>query len=114
MKRVLPAFALGCVLAFSFFPGPGGLGGRQGSAAPAAARFVAIVLGAGGGPSQDDLSAYLLAPAGALDFVALDTGTLLPGIRKAHAMGSLRDVQVPPDSPLTPEGFAQQGQRLEL
>ncbi len=59
----------------------GWLAAASGQTAPA---FVAIVLGAGGGPSQDDLSAYLLAPAGSADFVCLDAGTLLSGIRHPH------------------------------
>jgi len=68
-------------------------------------RLVAIVLGAGGGPGQDDLSAYLLAPAGSADFVCLDAGTLLAGIRLARARGSFGDLGVPPDSPLGPDGW---------
>jgi 3',5'-cyclic-nucleotide phosphodiesterase len=70
-----------------------------------APRFVTVVLGAGGGPSQDDLSAYLLAPSGSGDFVALDAGTLLSGIRRAHALGSFGSVRPPLDSPLAAEGW---------
>ncbi len=53
------------------------LAGATPGAGQGAPAFVAIVLGAGGGPGQDDLSAYLLAPAGSTDYVALDAGTLL-------------------------------------
>lgn len=67
--------------------------------------FVAVVLGAGGGPGQDDLSAYLLAPAGSSDFVCLDAGTLLAGIRIAHARGSFGDVRAPAGSPLGLDGW---------
>jgi 3',5'-cyclic-nucleotide phosphodiesterase len=67
--------------------------------------FVAIVLGAGGGPGQDDLSAYLLAPAGSADFACLDAGTLLPGIRAAYTRGSFRAIGVPTDQLLSPEGW---------
>ena len=73
-----------------------------GQSAPA---FVAVVLGAGGGPGQDDLSAYLVAPAGSTDYVALDAGTLLAGIRRAWAAGSFGDLRVPAGSALSPEGF---------
>jgi 3',5'-cyclic-nucleotide phosphodiesterase len=74
------------------------------AAGPAPA-FVAVVLGAGGGPGQDDLSAYLLAPAGSLDFACLDAGTLLAGIRSAYARGSFGAVGVPADQPLSPDGW---------
>ena len=79
-----------------------GLGAAQDTAAP---RFVTIVLGAGGGPYQDDLSAYLLAPVGSSEFVALDAGTLLVGIRRAWAAGRFRDLPIPADGPLAPEGW---------
>lgn len=70
-----------------------------------AAHFVAIALGAGGGPGQDDLSAYLLAPAGSSDYVALDAGTLLAGIRKAWHAGSFGGLRPPADATLVPEGW---------
>jgi len=47
--------------------------------------FTVIVLGAGGGPSEDDLSSYLLARRGESSFVGLDAGTLGTGIRRAAA-----------------------------
>jgi len=72
---------------------------------PPSPRFVAIALGAGGGPGQDDLSAYLLAPAGSSDYVALDAGTLLAGIKKAWNAGSFRDLRPPADATLAPEGW---------
>jgi 3',5'-cyclic-nucleotide phosphodiesterase len=76
-------------------------------AAPALGQpaFVAIVLGAGGGPGQDDLSAYLLAPVGSTDFVCLDAGTLLAGIRAARARGGFGDLRVPADASLTADGW---------
>jgi 3',5'-cyclic-nucleotide phosphodiesterase len=75
------------------------------AAAQAPPAFVAVVLGAGGGPGQDDLSAYLLAPAGSADFVGLDAGTLLSGIRLAWARGSFGDLRPPADATLGPEGW---------
>jgi 3',5'-cyclic-nucleotide phosphodiesterase len=54
--------------------------------------FVSIVLGAAGGLSEDNLSAYLLAPRGSTDFICLDAGTVLTGIRKALETGSLSEV----------------------
>ena len=59
------------------------------------ARFVSIVLGAGGGLSEGNLSAYLLAPVGSSDFICLDAGTIHDGILKAHARGSFSDVDIP-------------------
>jgi 3',5'-cyclic-nucleotide phosphodiesterase len=67
--------------------------------------FVAVVLGAGGGPGQDDLSAYLLAPVGSSDFACFDAGTLLAGVRAAHTRGSFGAIGVPTDQLLTPEGW---------
>ena len=74
----------------------------------AAAKFVSIVLGTAGGLEEQNLSAYLLAPIGSKDFVALDAGTLLTGLRKARMMGSLWDIHVPPESDLTIEGWVLQ------
>ena len=70
-----------------------------------AARFVSVALGVAGGITEDNLTSYLLAPAGTTDFVALDAGTLLSGIRKAYDMGSFGDLRAPPDADLTPEGW---------
>lgn len=72
---------------------------------PPSPSFSVIALGAGGGPGQDDLSAYLLAPAGSSDYVALDAGTLLAGIKKAWNAGSFRDLRPPADATLAPEGW---------
>jgi 3',5'-cyclic-nucleotide phosphodiesterase len=83
--------------------------GQEGiSTETSTAKFVVIVLGAAGGLSEDNLSAYLLAPTGSTDFIALDAGTLLAGIRKAQIMGSLWDIHLPPQSTLTPEGWVLQ------
>jgi 3',5'-cyclic-nucleotide phosphodiesterase len=71
----------------------------------APARFVAIVLGAAGGLSEENLTAYLLAPAGDRRFMALDAGTLLAGIKVARSMGSFDDIRVPPESALTLDGW---------
>jgi 3',5'-cyclic-nucleotide phosphodiesterase len=62
---------------------------------PEPGRFTAIVLGAGGGLYEGDLSAFLLAPAGSTDFISLDAGTILSGLRRAHERGSLRGLEDP-------------------
>ena len=68
-------------------------------------KFVTIVLGNTGGPREDSLSSYLLAPKGENAFVALDAGTLLVGISNAIKMGSFGDISVPSDSPFNLEGW---------
>ncbi len=42
--------------------------------------FKVIVLGSGGGPLENNLSSYLLAPTASSDYIALDAGTLLSEI----------------------------------
>lgn len=68
------------------------------------AKFAAIVLGASGGLREGDLSAYLLAPSGSTNFICLDAGTVLAGIREAYRMGSFGALSTSPESGLTPEG----------
>ncbi len=58
-------------------------------------RFVSIVLGSAGGLLAGETSSYLLAPAGSHDFVALDAGTLLTGLRHARRAGSLSHIPLP-------------------
>jgi len=70
--------------------------------------FTAIVLGASGGVDEGNLSAYLLAPRGSNDFIALDAGTLMAGLRKANAVGSLAGMGQPADSNVAPEVFVLQ------
>lgn len=67
-------------------------------------RFVCVVLGAAGGLTEGDLSSYLIAPAKRTDFVALDAGTLMTGLRAGIAAGSFDNIKMPPDSPLCREG----------
>lgn len=68
------------------------------------AKFIAIPLGTKGGLNEADLSSYLLAPAGSTNFIAFDAGTLLAGLRQAKQKGSLQDIEIPADSPLSLEG----------
>ena len=62
-------------------------------------KFATIVLGNTGGPREDNLSSYLLAPKGEDNFVALDAGTLLVGISKARKMGNFGSLSLPHESP---------------
>ena len=59
-------------------------------------RFRCIPLGVEGGLIESNLPAYLLAPIGSTDFVCLDAGTLLAGLRVARAKGCFSDIEMPP------------------
>jgi cAMP phosphodiesterase len=47
--------------------------------------FTVVPLGVKGGLAEGNLSAYLVAAAGSSDFIALDAGSLRPGVEKAVA-----------------------------
>ena len=66
--------------------------------------FQAIPLGTSGGLYEDNLSAYLLAPKGSGDFISLDAGTLMAGLRKAEQLGSLQGIVTAADGDWTPAG----------
>jgi 3',5'-cyclic-nucleotide phosphodiesterase len=67
-------------------------------------RFRCIPLGVEGGLIESNLPAYLLAPIGSTDFVCLDAGTLLAGLRVAREKGCFSDLAMPPGSPDAIEG----------
>jgi 3',5'-cyclic-nucleotide phosphodiesterase len=50
-----------------------------------APRFDAVVLGGSGGIDEGDLTSVLLSRAGSGEFIALDAGTLVAGLRRAAA-----------------------------
>ncbi|MGI4734967.1 MAG: MBL fold metallo-hydrolase [Janthinobacterium lividum] len=52
-------------------------------AQPAGVAFTVVPLGVQGGLAEGNLSAYLVAAAGSPDFIALDAGSLRPGVEKA-------------------------------
>ena len=54
----------------------------QTAGAEAGKYFTVLPLGVSGGELENNLSAYLVAPAGTQDFVALDAGTLCSAIKK--------------------------------
>lgn len=47
--------------------------------------FQVVPLGVNGGITEDNLSAYLLAPVGSTNYISLDAGTLRAGIERAVA-----------------------------
>jgi cAMP phosphodiesterase len=60
--------------------------------------FTVVPLGVKGGLAEGNLSAYLVAAAGTTNFVALDAGSLRPGVEKAIANGVFAG---PPERVLT-------------
>jgi len=66
--------------------------------------FRCIPLGVEGGLIESNLPAYLLAPIGSTDFVCLDAGTLLAGLRVARAKDCFSDIEIPPGSSDSIEG----------
>jgi len=71
-------------------------------------RFTVVVLGAHGGLTDGDLSAYLVSRQGTTEYLCLDAGTVLKGITEAARKKSFKDVRVPKDSGLTLEGYVLQ------
>ncbi|NGX53780.1 MAG: hypothetical protein K1000chlam4_00499 [Chlamydiae bacterium] len=65
--------------------------------------FKLIVLGSDGGPRENNLSGFLLAPFDSTDFITLDAGTLLTGIDIAYRNHHFADI-VFNDRDLTPAG----------
>jgi len=74
------------------------------SRAAASPAFDVVVLGDAGGLAEDDLTAFLLFPAGGDAGVALDAGTLYGGIRAALRSGAFAGFPLRDDGDLTPEG----------
>lgn len=64
-----------------------------------------VVLGSAGGITEGNLTAYLLAPTDTQDYLCIDAGTVLSGLRQAHLRGSFDAIQLPADSPLSMEGY---------
>jgi 3',5'-cyclic-nucleotide phosphodiesterase len=66
--------------------------------------FICIPLGAEGGLVEGNLSAYLMAAAGTSDFVCLDAGTILSGLRAAVAKNAFSGIPLNLDPALSVEG----------
>ncbi len=76
--------------------------------------FTTIVLGAGGGLDESNLTAYLLRHERGDGYVALDAGTLYSGVRAAERAGSFADVRVPDGSSLSLPGWVMHDIRAYL
>ena len=108
MKQRGSCFVIGmCIVSIIML---GGLAQAMPAKGNPAAKFVAVPLGVNGGLTEDNLSAYLLAPKGDPNFIALDAGTLLAGLRQVRIQESLPEIKVPADSPLNFEGWMLQKQ----
>ena len=73
-------------------------------------RFTCIVLGAGGGIEDDNLSCYLVSEKHSNDFICLDAGSLYSGIQKAETKGSFDEIVIPANSDLLKSAFILQNQ----
>lgn len=71
-------------------------------AGPSTASFELVALGVAGGLDDGNLSAYLLRAEGDRRYLALDAGSVLPGIDKALAQGGFGDAG--PAGALSPRG----------
>jgi 3',5'-cyclic-nucleotide phosphodiesterase len=72
------------------------------------AAFTVIPLGTKGGLTESDLSAYLVSTISKNNFIALDAGTILDGLRRAEQSGSLNFIGIPTDSSVSPARMALQ------
>jgi 3',5'-cyclic-nucleotide phosphodiesterase len=61
----------------------------SGCATTANARFDAVVLGTSGGIDESDLTSVLVSKSGRGEWIALDAGTLVAGLRRAVARGAV-------------------------
>jgi 3',5'-cyclic-nucleotide phosphodiesterase len=66
--------------------------------------FTCIPLGVEGGLSEGGLSAYLMAVSGTSDFVCLDAGTILSGLKIAVAKNAFSGIPLRSDPALSTEG----------
>lgn len=70
----------------------------------ASAGFKIVALGVNGGVEEGNLTSYLIRSDTENRYVALDAGSVLPGISKALEKGSFPEVTAQNAAPLTPQG----------
>ena len=90
MKRTFFMLLLGIIISVSVF---------------AKTSFEIVALGVNGGVLDGNITSYLIRSSDENNYLALDAGTLLPGIEKAVSKGAFKNITVPSDSPLTLEGY---------
>lgn len=71
----------------------------------ASAAFDVVALGVEGGVSDGNLTSYLIRSDSQRQYLALDAGSLLPGIAKGLAKGSFPQVNDALAAPYTPQGY---------
>ncbi|MGA8122579.1 MAG: MBL fold metallo-hydrolase [Rouxiella badensis] len=80
------------------------LGAGLGYAFSANAGFKVVALGVNGGVEEGNLTSYLIRSDSQTRYLALDAGSVLPGISKALAKGSFPEVTAQNSAPFTPQG----------
>ncbi|MGL4985864.1 MAG: hypothetical protein ACRC5H_01850 [Treponemataceae bacterium] len=70
-----------------------------------AQNFEIITLGSDGGVYDGNVSGYLLKEKTGTKYLALDAGTLLPGIKKALEKNNFSNFTIPSDTEWTDEGY---------
>lgn len=70
----------------------------------ATAGFQVVALGIHGGVEEGNLTSYLIRSDSQKHFLALDAGSVLPGISKALEKGSFPNVTAANSAPFTPQG----------
>ncbi|NMP26311.1 3',5'-cyclic-nucleotide phosphodiesterase [Rahnella sp. SAP-1] len=68
------------------------------------AGFQVVALGVNGGVEEGNLTSYLIRSDSQPRYLALDAGSVLPGIEQALAKGSFPEVNAENSAPLTPQG----------
>ena len=77
----------------------------SGYSALALAGFEVVALGTDGGVSDGNLTSYLIRSDGQTQYLALDAGSLLPGIARGLEKGSFPQVTPEVAVPYTPQGY---------
>lgn len=67
--------------------------------------FEIVALGVNGGVIDGNITSYLIRSTDENNYLALDAGTLLPGIEKGIQKGSFKNIIIPENSNLSMEGF---------
>ena len=67
--------------------------------------FEIVALGVNGGVIDGNITSYLIRSTNENSYLALDAGTLLPGIEKGIQKGAFTNIELPKDTPLSLKGY---------